>query len=620
MSLRPNCALTLFLAAISYWSSACQGQELFQPRTPIVQARVAALEADFLLVTRVAAIGSTDCLFVRYVASQTHLRFFVLHSEAAFNVRFFPLRARGMVGSISPDGIRLRQSENQFDEFRKSDELAPVIPMKDGSLFYDPKEAVESPAQFIRRGGLNYSVAGEVAAGSLLEAQQKDMNFRAICDPEWIMTEEQVQIDNRNISRTRYDYKGDAGSLQLKSLTAELYPQRFDVENRAGIISTDAATRAFGDRMLHDDPKHATIWESQLRRLKSVPYVHHNRGRVATVQFEARMLSEGKVQTIPCRFSVQASLNAPGSQVLREAHLLSVRSLSKAEAEAQMAEDFFPRMPLLDAVVKWTARHSSSMFRGAEVDRDLAAFRQFVVEEGYSGSDAPLQDRIRVAGRNLDIEVYRHDRAVILDWLNQYLAVASGSPLKKFQPELIVWLLRRIDACGTSDVYKDIILSTTDHFAKSMQPDEILDSMEHTVQLGFGPLAFFHWSVTTLSIPNLDSTDPSVIVSSPREDLTLEQRYRRAFLASRLLPSLRAIDASPTAGRSGFLGLDGDHCKAVFTKTEIEETSAALLKEAKAAISGMNGVSVNQAKELLARVQSNLDPKNMVLLPDEQRK
>ena len=399
------------------------------------------------------------------------------------------------------------------------------------------------------------------------------------------------QSDNIH-RRTDWTYNAD-GSLD--SMKVHDFPRILSVSGNASIANHE----------VREGSDHEA--DASTRQPKSMACVYHSGGRKIDVQFGNSGCAEIPF-AIPTRIHVVHAAAQLTEGILREAHLLAVRPISAEEALKCDAIDWDTKNPTQKAIAELTGPHWQTGFRGMAAQKDLNKFCEFADSVLHRGDTAPLSSRAALTGRLLEIAVYRHENAETHRWLAPYLLNIRNSPLRKYQYELGVWLLRRVDSHGTQMIYNSIVQKFAEHAAATMSTAEQLDSILHISRLQYAPHAFFQWAIAATADPSSKGSSPTECLRNPRKGMSPQQRALRAVTAASLLPAFRRIQRSTDKGRSAYLEYDCRACSEIYTELEIAELANATRYEVQQAINLAEPETRQLLKGALHAIQLYTDP------------
>lgn len=594
--------LTILLLLLASPLIAVAGSASQVPYTPIHQASVSGIVADYLLITRVPSRGLTDCLFVRYFVTRESVRFVVLTHEPQFNMRMMPLRPRMLTGVRQSTSTWLRQAEVSFATDISDADALQSVPLANGRVYYRPEEMAVVPAWYESRAQMQKGLAAGQSEGSVATSNRTRFEYRWDVDSADRVITERVRDPAAKDERvTEFTYSAPDASGVLTALKVRLPTERFLLPGRvSGDINIMTAIYSVQD---HDLRKEL---EAKMTACEVIPYFHHDGTRDVRVQFEDRLVG-AEQQTVPAEIRVDHGLAPVTGSFMRSAHCLSVREIEPEELARLSDESWCPTDPVRDAITKFTGQHSDSWFQGEAAERGLREFRQCARENGWDQDSAPFMSRITVAGRNLDMEVWRQDVPTILAYLREYFRIAADSPLRAFQPDLALWLMRRINASGTQQANDAVEAALVEQFRDTMAPEELLQAVWHIQQIRFTPCACFRWGVEATGAPGTSIDDPAALVTNPAMELSPIQRIMRAWLAANLLHSATNFHRAPPPDKSEGMSFERISVQRLFPADKLTEIADAIASELAAAEALLTASERSRCLGLIIQVQGLLN-------------
>ena len=531
-------------------------------RTTMLHGQANALQADYLLVMRIPDTGATDCLFVRYLVTPDFIRFNVLADQPQFNVRMFPVRTVGLSAAADAGEIRVRQPQNELAASYTFGEAAAIPAFQGGEILYDVRESCRVPALFARR-----------RAAVAVEDQVFDSSNRVV---------EHVQRNGLQPGRqTKYEYSQTGNLSQIQAFVPEewLDFQEQGTERRC--------LQRIGGRQVH-------------------------------VKFEERQVGVESV-AVPATLHVASGSLSGHTNLLREAHLLDIRVLDPGQLKSVRQADHVSIEPVYEASARLTARHWATGFRGAAAEQDLGEFRRIISAGRFLEESSPLASRMAASGRLLEIAICRDESAEQIRWLREYLAAASSSPLRPYQYDLAVWLLRRIDASGTAAAYRSLVDEIMRQAGTTMTAGEQLAGILHTQRLHYAPHAFLLWGIHGTSDGSAARSDLASQIRAPAKTLSIRERMLRAWLAASQLPALRRIQRSADGGQSGYLAYECSICREAYPEAVIKAAAEAAIEEASNCVAAAAQEDRNVMNAMLQTVRMLARSSTVTENPDERK-
>lgn len=543
---------TLMIFLLALHASAAQPAPPESPSaSPALQGKIPAIEADYLLILRVPASGATDCLFVRYHVSSKTIRVSVLAEQPQFNVRFFPIRATGLTAFTNGQQAWMRQVSSGYECSLTAGEAEKIPFLVGGNAAYDPRESCAAVLQF---QSLTHRQHPREVASTTSPLHNPSSDNRITRDPAG-RAESMVDVaaTDQILRKTNWIYSADG---QPAAINVHDFPRIIHVPSTA-MISASASE----DSLEKQSATHS-------ERPTVLPCLYHSGGRRVHVKLTKQPDSSVSIP-MPEQICVANAAASLTDCILREAHLLSYRVISMEELEKSTETTWEVSDPVRTAINDLTAPHWQSAFRSQAAESDLRKFRDFADSQMKNGAVIPLSSRMALTGRLLEIGIYRHDNDEAQRRLDQYLSETVNNPLRKYQYDLGVWLLRRVDSHGTKELYDTIVRKFSEHAAITMHPDEQLQSVLHISRLNYAPHAFFQWAIAATADPSTIGKSPAVCMSHPKAGMTPQQRVLRATLGASLLPAFRRIQRAADEGRSAYLEYDCEISRTTYPEEEL---------------------------------------------------
>lgn len=495
-------------------------------RIPITRPNSAGLQADYLLLVRIPANGTTDGLFVRYYVTRDQIKFVVLDVAPNYLTSSFPIYPRTLGGEFDRNSARMWHDHFKINIASDSSERR-TTPLSASKLTYNPRELRFAPAEFTPLFKADFQLGDGIDSGQIGSPVTVEGRLP---DTVTVGADGTVQSSHRwyagsTLPRVaEYSYVGTGSSQSLTRLRTRIVPQRFLIPSDDNFQVAVSIEWQEQQTILGKTGTNELTFD-----VREMPYTHHRGGRETTVDFQVRSVGADFLSSPDHIRVARPGGVIPFGQDLRSAYCLSVTTLTRQEVDVCFQRDFRPDLSWRDSFVETQAFRDSN-YQSAPAQAEVKRWQTRCVQL-LADANAPLHCRLHWLNRLTRAARYQNNPAEADRCLRTYFDEVCRSPLRRACIEIGYNLLHSLSVNYTDNYYRAALVVIREYCQSHLSRQEILDACLHLRTRGVAPYTLYQ--IAELARP----PENSAADSRTDDDRILD--FFHCYMVASLIPSMR---------------------------------------------------------------------------------